>query len=85
MLEFIRKLKKTNAAFVYVVIPRGASIGSVGAFLKSELKKLRLELQRVDPLVVPDSALFFYDIDSRENLSNSWMQLQTSLLASRSR
>ena len=85
MLEFIWNLKKTTASFVYAVIPRGASIGSAGAFLKSELKKLRLELQRVDPLVVPDSARIFYDIDSPENLSNSWIQLQISLLPSRSR
>lgn len=69
VLEFIRNLKITNASFVYAVIPCGASIGSAGAFLKSELKKRGLELQRVDPLVVPDGALIFYDIDSPDNLS----------------
>ena len=68
VLELIRNLKIANASFVYAVILCGASIGSAGAFLKSELKKRGLELQRVDPLVVPDGALIFYDIDSPENL-----------------
>lgn len=69
VLELIRNLQVENASFVYAVIPCGASIGPAGGFLKSELKKRGLELQRVDPLVVPDGALIFYDIDTPEKLS----------------
>ena len=68
VLDFVRKLTVENAGFVYAVIPCGASIGAAGGFLKSELKKRGLELQRVDALVVPDGALIFYDIDSPEKM-----------------
>lgn len=68
VLELVRNIKVENASFVYAVIPCGASIGPAGGFLKSELKKRGLELSRVDPLVVPDGALIFYDIDTPEKL-----------------
>ena len=75
VLDFVRKLEVENASFVYAVIPCGASIGSAGGFLKEELKKRGLELQRVDPLIVPDGALIFYDIDAPEAMMS---QLETS-------
>ena len=68
VLELVRHLTVENAGFVYAVIPCGASIGAAGGFLKSELKKRGLELQRVDALVVPDGALIFYDIDAPEKM-----------------
>ena len=68
VLELVRNLTVENASYVYAVIPCGASIGPAGGFLKSELKKRGLELQRVDPLVVPDGALIFYDIDTPEKM-----------------
>ena len=68
VLELVRNLTVENASFVYAVIPCGASIGAAGGFLKSELKKRGLELQRVDALVVPDGALIFYDIDTPEKM-----------------
>lgn len=69
VLELVRNLTVENAGFVYAVIPCGASIGLAGGFLKSELKKRGLDLQRVDVLVVPDGALIFYDIDAPEHLA----------------
>lgn len=75
ILELVRNLKVENASYVYAVIPCGASIGPAGGFLKSELKKRGLELQRVDPLVVPDGALIFYDIDTPEKMA---LQLEKS-------
>ena len=68
VLELVRHLTVENAGFVYAVIPCGASIGAAGGFLKSELKKRGLELQRLDALVVPDGALIFYDIDAPEKM-----------------
>ena len=68
VLELIRRLRVENASFVYAVIPCGASIGSAGEFLRQELKKRGLDLQRVDALVVPDGALIYYDIDPPEKL-----------------
>ena len=80
VLDFIRKLKVDDPEFVYAIIPCGASIGSAGGFLKEELKKRGLELQRVDPLVVPDGALLFYDIDSPEAMA-SQLEAATKELA----
>ena len=68
VLELVLHLTVENAGFVYAVIPCGASIGAAGGFLKSELKKRGLELQRLDALVVPDGALIFYDIDTPEKM-----------------
>ena len=71
VLELVRNLTVENAGFVYAVIPCGANIGTAGGFLKSELKKRALELQRVDALVVPDGALIFYDIDTTEKMEKT--------------
>ena len=81
VLELVRNLTVENAGFVYAVIPCGASIGTAGGFLKSELKKRGLELQRVDPLVVPDGALIFYAIDPPEKMEKR-MEAATKDLAS---
>ena len=81
VLELVRDLTVENASFVYAVIPCGASIGTAGGFLKSELKKRGLELQRVDALVVPDGALIFYDIDSPEKMEKQ-LEAATKELAS---
>lgn len=81
VLELVRHLTVENAGFVYAVIPCGASIGAAGGFLKSELKKRGLELQRLDALVVPDGALIFYDIDSPEKMEKQ-LEAATKELAS---
>ena len=81
VLELVRNLSVENAGFVYAVIPCGASIGAAGGFLKSELKKRGLELQRLDALVVPDGALIFYDIDSPEKMEKQ-LEAATKELAS---
>ena len=81
VLELVRHLTVENAGFVYAVIPCGASIGAAGGFLKSELKKRGLELQRVDALVVPDGALIFYDIDTPEKMEQQ-LEAATKELAS---
>ena len=81
VLELVRNLTVENAGFVYAVIPCGASIGAAGGFLKSELKKRGLELQRVDALVVPDGALIFYDIDTPEKMEKTMETAKTELAA----
>lgn len=69
-----------HISVVYAVIPCGASIGSAGALLKSELRKRGLDLQRVDALVVPDGALIYYDIDPPAKLEKQ-MESATQELA----
>ena len=64
VLELVRHLTVENASFVYAVIPCGASIGAAGGFLKSELKKRGLELQRLDALV--ELASIKQAVDRRE-------------------
>ena len=79
VLDFVRNLTAENASFVYAVIPCGASIGPAGALLKKELAQRGLDLQRVDPLVVPDGALIFYDIDAPEKLSQTLADAEKKL------
>ena len=83
VLELIRNLQVENAGFVYAVIPCGAGIGAAGGFLKKELKKRGLDLQRVDALVVPDGAVIFYDIDSPEKLEKQLESATKELAAIR--
>lgn len=79
VLNFIRSLTVENASYVYAVIPCGASIGPAGALLKQELAQRGLDLQRVDPLIVPDGALIFYDIDTPEKLSQTLADAEKKL------
>ncbi len=79
VLDFVRNLRVENAGFVYAVIVCGAGIGPAGGFLKSELKKRGLDLQRVDALVVPDGALIFYDIDPPEKLAQRLAEAEREL------
>ncbi|MBR4394115.1 MAG: EFR1 family ferrodoxin [Oscillospiraceae bacterium] len=81
VLELVRNLTVENAGFVYAVIPCGASIGTAGGFLKSELNNRGLDLQRVDALVVPDGALIFYNIDPPEKMEKT-LEAATKELAS---
>ena len=83
VLDLVRNLTVENASFVYAVIPCGASIGTAGGFLKSELKKRGLDLQRVDALVVPDGALIFYDIDSPEKMEKTLEAAKSRLVSIR--
>ena len=68
VLDFVRKMTVSGASYVYAVIVCGASIGPAGGFLRDELRKKGLTLSRVDPLVVPDGAVLFYNIDSPEQM-----------------
>lgn len=83
VLAFVRSLTAENASFVYAVIPCGASIGPAGGFLRHELKKRGLELQRVDPLIVPDGALIFYDIDAPEQMAQTLRAAEQKLASIR--
>ena len=68
VLDFVRKMTVSGVSYVYAVIVCGASIGPAGGFLRDELRKKGLTLSRVDPLVVPDGAVLFYNIDSPEQM-----------------
>ena len=79
VLELVRRLRVENASFVYAVIPCGASIGAAGGFLKQELRKRGLALQRVDALIVPDGALIYYDVDPTEKLERQLLSATQTL------
>ena len=84
VLDFIRNLDVENAGFVYAVIVCGGNIGPAGGFLKDELKKRGLNLQRVDALLVPDGALIFYDIDPPEKMQEKLEHASTELISIKS-
>lgn len=84
VLQFVRNLEVENAGFVYAVIVCGGNIGPAGGFLKDELEKRGLNLQRVDSLLVPDGALLFYDIDPQEKMLKTLEKASEELISIKS-
>lgn len=79
VLDFIEKLKinyigdsKSKAGidikdvYTYAVVTCGASIGGCGSLLKEKLAKKGIELNAVYPLVMPDNAMIYYNIATKE-------------------
>ena len=84
VLDFVRKMTVSNASYVYAVIVCGASIGPAGGFLRDELRRNGLTLSRVDPLVVPDRAVLFYDIDTPEQMARQLLAADEKIAVIRS-
>ena len=67
--EFCRKLKLRNSDYVYAVITCGASSGGSGGLLRDILAKRDIVLNNVYDVVMPDNAIFFYNVpDEKVNL-----------------
>lgn len=59
-------LKCNENTYVYAVVTCGASIGGCGSLLKQKLAKKGIILKAVYPLVMPDNAMIYYSIKSKE-------------------
>lgn len=67
--DFCKKLRLKNTDYVYAVITCGAGIGGSGGLLREILAKHDITLDRVFDVVMPDNAIFFYNIpDEKTNL-----------------
>ena len=68
VMDFVRQLELSGARYVYAVITCGGGIGFAGAVLNRELKKRGIRLHCVYPLLMPDDAVFYYDIGPEEKI-----------------
>ena len=84
VLNLVRKMTVSNASYVYAVIVCGASIGPAGGFLRDELRRKGLTLSRVDPLIVPDGAVLFYDIDTPDQMARQLLAADEKIAIIRS-
>lgn len=64
--DFVRKINPTRFKYVFCIVTCGGSIGGTGAFLAKELAKRGIVLDYVTPLLMPDNAIFYYDIKSKK-------------------
>ncbi|MCQ2525061.1 MAG: EFR1 family ferrodoxin [Lachnospiraceae bacterium] len=64
--NFIAKTTIVGAEYIYAVITCGVGISQSGAVLNKLLKEKGLNLSYVEPLLMPDNSMLFYQIPSLE-------------------
>lgn len=62
VMDYVKNLKITGNGYTYAIVTCGGSIGGTGGLLKSELQKRGIILNQVYPLVMPDNAVFYYNV-----------------------
>jgi len=70
ILDFVKNLKLTGNGYTYAIVTCGGSIGGTGGYLKSELGKRNINLDNVYPLVMPDNAVFYYNVINKGEAIN---------------
>lgn len=70
VFDFIQNLKITGNGYTYAIVTCGASIGGTDGYLKSELGKRGIRLDHVFPLVMPDNAVFYYNVINQTESKN---------------
>jgi len=68
VFEFIGKINPTRFKYAFCIVTCGGSIGGTGAFFAKELAKKGIALDYVTPLLMPDNAIFYYDIKPKEEI-----------------
>ncbi|MBE5959846.1 MAG: 4Fe-4S dicluster domain-containing protein [Lachnospiraceae bacterium] len=66
VFDYIQNLEITGNGYTFAIVTCGASIGGTAGLLKSELKKRGIDLANVYPLVMPDNAMFYYNIADKK-------------------
>lgn len=64
--NFIEKLNLNHSGYTYAMITCGGSISGAGHMLKKELSAKNIDLHQVYSVVMPDNAVLYYDVDSKE-------------------
>ena len=66
VLDFVRRSVIRGNGYAFALVTCGGSIGGTAAFLSHELKKKGITLDYVTPVVMPDNAIFYLPIESKE-------------------
>lgn len=65
--DFIANLNIKNVTYTYAIITCGGGIMQSANVLKKELNKRNINLNYASELLMPDNAVIYYGIDSKEN------------------
>ena len=68
VMEFVRKLELSGCGYCFAVITCGGGIGSAGNHLAKELSARGITLNYISPIVMPDNAVFYYNLDSQDKM-----------------
>ena len=83
VLDFVRKLELSGSGYCFAIITCGGGIGSTGNYLAKELSAKRITLNYLSPVVMPDTAVFYYDLDPQEKMGTMLSEAEKRLAAIR--
>lgn len=83
VLDFVRKLEISGFGYCFAIITCGGGIGSTGNYFAKELSAKGITLNYLSPVVMPDNAVFYYDLDPQEKMDTMLAEAEKSLVAIR--
>ena len=83
VLDFVRKLELSGSGYCFAIITCGGGIGSAGNYLAQELSAKGITLNYLSPVVMPDNAVFYYDLDPQEKMDTMLAEAEKRLTAIR--
>lgn len=68
VLDFVHKLELSGSGYCFSIITCGGGIGSADNYLAKELLEKGIPLNYLSPVVMPDNAVFYYNLDPQEKM-----------------
>ncbi len=79
VVDFIRQANFNTAGYTFSVVTCGANIGHTAGYLAKLLREKNIRLHYAVPLVMPDNALFYYNLDDEEKHRQILRQADTEI------
>ena len=83
VLDFVRNLELSCSSYCFSIITCGGGIGSTGNYLAKELSAKGITLNYLSPVVMPDNAVFYYNLDPQEKMDTMLAEAEKRLAAIR--
>ncbi len=80
VMEFVRKLELSGYGYCFAIITCGGGIGSAGNHLAKELSARGITLNYISPIVMPDNAVFYYNLDSQDKMDTLLSEAERRLM-----
>lgn len=84
VLDFVHKLELTGSGYCFAIITCGGGIGSAGNHLAQKLSEKGFALNYLSPVVMPDNAVFYYNLDPQEKMDILLSEAENRLMNIRS-
>ena len=84
VMEFVRKLELSDCGYCFAIITCGGGIGSAGNHLAKELCEKGISLNYLSPVVMPDNAVFYYNLDPQDKMDMLLSEAEKRLMNIRS-